>query len=69
MIIHEFPGLMWHALRHRNKRTFALGLIIGAPGVCWVLIVCILMGIEWMLVLFLSTHQLGWRNGPRCWPS
>lgn len=53
MIIHEFPGLMWHALRHRNKRTFALGLDMLVPPLSLlVLIVCILMGIEWMLVLF-----------------
>ncbi len=53
MIIHEFPGLMWHALRHHNKRTFALGLDMLVPPLSLlVLIVCILMGIEWMLVLF-----------------
>jgi hypothetical protein len=52
MIIHEFPKLMWHALRHGNKQTLAVGLDTLVPPLSLlVLIVCTLMGTGWALAL------------------
>jgi hypothetical protein len=52
MIIHEFPKLMWHALRHGNKQTLAVGLDTLVPPLSLlVLIVCTMMGTGWALAL------------------
>ncbi|MBY0467195.1 MAG: glycosyltransferase family 2 protein [Burkholderiales bacterium] len=56
MIIHEFPKLMWHALRHRNKQALALGLDMLVPPLSLlVLIVWTLMGVEWALAVLTDT--------------